>query len=596
MSATEKNLYLLSTGVPVTSLSSYSSPLDEYRAALEDQGQPFLEYYTLSGRQIKKRSLTRGEFWDLSRCGAAYLSDHGVSRGDRILHCFSHNSLYDAAFRLAAVMVGCVPVTINWQVDSNERILSKAKITGSKFLVYDEEFANRIEALKHESSIKSALEAKRIEAYRRSDIQVYPDLSYDEEKMVIFTSGTTGESKGVSLSHRSYLANKFTFEQYFGISATTQLDILLVNPLHHTNSTAFLDWGMRRVETNIHLVQRYSTLYWKVLADVAQRKRDLLIAPMVSRHIDFLEELSARSGLPVEEEKLKEALRQTDIMIGSAPVGPTTVNRVIKFSNHLPNVRFGSTETCLQVMATPRTLSQNEIMKAFEVGWSHRYQGEKAVGYYIGREHYPFTRVKAVKSIDPKNKAYSQTCDIGEPGYLVTQGPNIMSHYVGDTEATESVFCKGWYSGLRDIVFNLRNETDGQLDYYWMSRDSALLIRGGANYAYDQVASELFKVLAEDFSLNSEQFKLAVIGLRVGSEHEDSCCVTIELVGEVTDMQPELEANFIHRARERAPKGCWPDFVRFAKIPMNFKGAVLIPELKVDFRKSLEAKGLVLHH
>ena len=149
---------------------------------------------------------------------------------------------------------------------------------------------------------------------------------------------------------------------------------------------------------------------------------------------------------------------------------------------------------------------------------------------------------------------------------------------------------------MRDIVFALRNKTDGQLDYYWMSRDSALLIRGGANYAYDQVASELFKVLAEDFSLNGEQFKLAVIGLRVGSEHEDSCCVTIELVEEVADMQPELEANFIHRARERAPKSCWPDFVRFAKIPMNFKGAVLIPELKVDFRKALEAKGLVLHH
>jgi hypothetical protein len=95
--------------------------------------------------------------------------------------------------------------------------------------------------------------------------------------------------------------------------------------------------------------------------EVAHSKRDLLIAPMVSRHIDFLEELSDRSELPVEEEKIKEALSQTELMIGSAPVGPTTVKRVLKFSNHLPNVRFGSTETCLQVMATPRTLSKNEL-------------------------------------------------------------------------------------------------------------------------------------------------------------------------------------------------------------------------------------------
>ena len=71
----------------------------------------------------------------------------------------------------------------------------------------------------------------------------------------------------------------------------------------------------------------------------------------------------------------------------------------------------------------------------------------------------------------------------------MTQGPNLMSGYVGDGEATKAVFREGWYTGLKDIAFTLRNKKDGQLDYYWMSRYSELLIRGGANYAYDQVAS-----------------------------------------------------------------------------------------------------------
>ncbi len=595
MSNPKTDLYLLSTGEPVTSLSPYSSPLEEYRAAFKEREQPFLVFYFFNGKAVKSRALSRGEFWDLACSGAAYLSEQGVTKGDRVLHCFSHNSLYDAVFRLSAVLLGCVPVTVNWQADDDERVISKAKITGARCLIFDEEFASRIEIIKSHSPVKLALEARKIETYQNIPLTTYPRLGYDDERIVIFTSGTTGEPKGASLPYRSYLANQLTFEGYFNVSEKTGLDILLVNPLHHTNSTAFLDWGMRRRGTKIHLVQRYATLYWQILVDVARKKRDLLIAPMVARHIDFLNELSARFELPVEEDALKEALGQTDIMIGSAPVGPTTVQRVISLSNHLPIVRFGSTETCLQVMATPRTLSPTGLMKAFEAGLSHTYRGERTVGYYIGREHFPVTRVKVVKSTDPGNKSYLLPCDTGEPGYLITQGANIMSHYVNDVEATESAFRDGWYTGLRDIAFALRNKADGQLDYYWVTRDSALLIRGGANYAYDQVAAELAKILTADFHMKAEQFKLAVVGLRVESEHEDSCCVTIELSEEVSHKRQELEADFKGRAREKVPKGFRPDFVRFAKIPTNFKGLVLIPELKQDFTKSLAAEGLKIY-
>ena len=129
-----------------------------------------------------------------------------------------------------------------------------------------------------------------------------------------------------------------------------------------------------------------------------------------------------------------------------------------------------------------------------------------------------------------------------------------------------------------------------------MTRDSALLIRGGANYSYDQVAAELSKVLIEDFDLTTGQFRLSVIGLRVESEHEDSCCVTIELNPEVVDKQRELEADFINKAREKVRKGFWPDYVRFAEIPTSFKGLVLFPELRQGYRQSLEARGLTIYN
>ena len=134
----------------------------------------------------------------------------------------------------------------------------------------------------------------------------------------------------------------------------------------------------------------------------------------------------------------------------------------------------------------------------------------------------------------------------------------------------------------------MRNKKDGQLDYYWISRDSALLVRGGANYAYDQVAAELSRVLIEDFQLESGQFKLAVVGLRLESEHEDSCCVTIELSREVEDIEPQLRANFIETASKKVSKGARPERIRFAQIPSSFKGEILYPRLKQDFLDSLK--------
>jgi len=584
----DNELYTLSTGKPITSLSPFSSPIDEYRNAFEDRANPFLNYYTFQEGKVKKFALTRGEFWDLACSAATYLSEQGLAKGNRIVHCFSFNSLYDLVFRLAAVLVGCVPVTINWQADSNETIIYKIGITDAKLMVYDDGFANRVEEMKPDLLNMSFFEASKVEGYQATSKLTYPPLSYDDERLIVFTSGTTGKPKGVSLSPRSYLANRLTFEHYFSMSKTTQLDLLLVNPLHHANSSAFADWGMRRSGTIIHLLQHYATAYWKILAAVASKKRDLLFTPLVSRHIDFLESLSTQSKLPVEKAELKETLNRTDILLGSAPVGPTTVKHVLEFSHRLPHVRFGSTETCLHVMGTPITLSEKELMEAFKAGWSHRYKGEETAGYYIGREHFPFTRVKVVKAIDPESNDYFRPCEIGEPGYLITQGANVMSYYVGDDEATKAVFREGWYTGLRDIVFTLRNKKDGQLDYYWMSRDSALLIRGGTNYAYDQIAAELSKLLVEHFQLKPDQFQLAVVGLRLKSEHEDSCCITIELGEEAADIESELKTDFIEKASSIVSKGARPDYVRFGPIPRNFKGAILYSQLQKDFRDSLK--------
>jgi len=583
---------LLTTGEPITSLTPFPSPTEEYCAAFANRGFPFLHFYTFKHSSVQKRSLTRGEFWELTCSAAAHLRNLGISKGGRIAHCFSANSPYDLIFRLASVLVGASPVTINWQVDDNAGIAYKARLTEAKICIYDRGFASRVAELKASLPGVVFFEAGELEKSLLPFDGHYAAVHYDDERIVVFTSGTTARPKGVSLSHRSYLTNRLTYEQYFGLCEATPVDLFLVNPLHHANSTALSDWALRRKGAVLHLLESYTTAYWKALTEAVENKRGLFIAPLVPRHIDFLDNLCEQGGLPVEEDKLNQALKQTEILIGSAPVGPKTIERIRKFAGRAPHVRFGSTEACLQVTAIPTAMPENAVMEALKAGWSHRYNNEPIVGYYIGREHFPFTRVRIVKSTDPESADYMSPCQIGEPGYLLTQGGNLFSYYVGDEEATNNVFKDGWYTGLGDIVFALKND-DGNLDYYWMSRESELLIRGGANYAYAQVAEELTRFIIDSYRLSPEAFQLAVVGIRLESEHEDFCCVTIELFNDVNGANRQLvESNFLKDARKSVSKGARPDRLRFAQIPRNFKGAVLYPELKRDFMDFLRRNNL----
>ena len=50
---------------------------------------------------------------------------------------------------------------------------------------------------------------------------------------------------------------------------------------------------------------------------------------------------------------------------------------------------------------------------------------------------------------------------------------------------------------------------------YWQSRDTNLLIRGGANYAYEQINEELKALCARGYGLEAADVDVAVVGLRV---------------------------------------------------------------------------------
>lgn len=255
--------------------------------------------------------------------------------------------------------------------------------------------------------------------------------------------------------------------------------IVLVNPLHHTNSSAIGDWAVRRPGAVLHLVERYTTGYWAVLEAVARASppEGRIVAPMVARHFDFLRALVEAGKLPPplrDAADLRRALAPVDVLIGSAPVGPSTVECLLETAGKLPIVRFGSTETTLQVLGTAPDRGEEARLAAFRDGWGHTHGGRAAKGYYIGRPHPPHTEVRVVRSVTAGDDGFLVPCEEGQPGYLICRGGCVMEGYAGDEDGAmtrEAVHgAERWYTKFGDIAFWKLDPEDGLRNYYWLSR------------------------------------------------------------------------------------------------------------------------------
>lgn len=196
--------------------------LDSYREGFVNSNTHFIDYHTVKlDKSFSTVSYTRAEFWTLSSKFAALLrQDYGLNRNDAVVHLFNSNEIHDLSLRLASVMVGTIPVTINWQADTKERMLYKITKTSAKLVVlgrdYNEEVVDYLKSKTSELELDVAfvdLQTIDIEETPPLEESLFtPQTSNDSTRIIIFTSGTTGEPKGVKLSYNAYKTNRETFD------------------------------------------------------------------------------------------------------------------------------------------------------------------------------------------------------------------------------------------------------------------------------------------------------------------------------------------------------------------------------------------------
>ncbi|HKJ53148.1 MAG TPA: malonyl-CoA synthase [Gammaproteobacteria bacterium] len=259
---------------------------------------------------------------------------------------------------------------------------------------------------------------------------------------ILYTSGTTGVSKGAMLSHDNLLSNSVTLVDYWQFTAN---DVLLhALPIFHTHGLF--------VATNIMLICGGSMIF--------------LPRFDVDTIIEQLPRATSMMGVPTFYTRLladerfdRERVAHMRLFVsGSAPMLAETHTRFEARTGLRILERYGMTETNMNT--------------------SNPYDGERRAGS-VG---FPLPGVE-IRITDPESGA---TLADGETGMIEVRGPNVFLGYWRKPEKTaEELRDNGFFiTGDMGVV-----DEDGYI--HIVGREKDLIISGGYNIYPKQIETEI---------------------------------------------------------------------------------------------------------
>ena len=373
-------------------------------------------------------TLTFGELEARSNRVAHLLTARGLSRGDR-LGFYLPNSVEFIDLFLACVKLGVIVVPMN--VLYRERELSHIVTDAEpKAVVTTRELAANVPAgaaVWHIDEVTAAAEAQSAELPRLA-------LEGDEPAALVYTSGTTGRSKGAALTHNNFAANTANLLACWRI--TSEDRYLAALPLFHVHGLgngihAWLASGCR-----MRLLERFDIQ--RAPAVFAEFKPTLFfgVPTIYVRLLELPEAEAARIGA---EMRL--------FVSGSAPLPAQVLQDFrAKFNGHTILERYGMSETLMNI--------------------SNPYEGERRPGA-VG---FPLPGISA-RILGGNGQEMAE----GEIGELCVRGPNVCAGYWRRPDATAEAFVDGWFH-TGDLA---QRAADG---YFTLcGRRSELIISGGFN-------------------------------------------------------------------------------------------------------------------
>lgn len=394
-----------------------------------------------------RREWTRARWRQKVARTAAGLSARGVSFGDAV-SVLAGNSADALAVAFACWVHGWTYVPLNAH-EAEER---------QRFIV-DHASASLLAHGHAETDRARAVAGSRIPAVRFGDLPIDAGVSvssdgessWDIPALRVYTSGTTGEPKGVELTAANLIADCDALCRASGWDRNTRALVAL--PIHHVNGLVVSCLQAWYVGGSVVLCDRFrSDTFWQ---DV--ESEGATTASLVPSILEFLlEQPSGRPGPNFRE-----------VYCGA---GPLMAETALAFEERFEvPVRhlYGLSETTAVATMMPSTLTDQERR-----AW-YTDHGFPSIG--------PALAHVEVEVHDTDGKS----CAAGERGELVMRGATVMSGYAGLPEVTAQTMRDGWFhSG--DLGF-WRPSGDGSPFFFVAGRMKELIIRGGVNISPFQV-------------------------------------------------------------------------------------------------------------
>jgi malonyl-CoA/methylmalonyl-CoA synthetase len=258
------------------------------------------------------------------------------------------------------------------------------------------------------------------------------DRVSDDLAAILYTSGTTGRSKGAMLTHGNLLSNAQVLVSYWQF---TDRDVLLhALPIFHTHGLF--------VALNVALISGASVIFMERF-QVDEVMRQMPRATSMMGVPTFYSRLLGQSGFTAE---LAAGMRL--FVSGSAPMSAEVHKAFMERTGKSILERYGMTETNMNT--------------------SNPYRGDRRPGT-VG---FPLPGV-SLRICDPATGAPLQT---GEVGVIEVYGPNVFQGYWQMPEKTATEFRDDGYFITGDLG---RIDPDGYV--HIVGRDKDLIISGGFN-------------------------------------------------------------------------------------------------------------------
>jgi fatty-acyl-CoA synthase len=353
-----------------------------------------------------------------------------------------------------------------------------------------------------------------------------------------YTSGTTGDPKGVVYHHRGAYLNAVS--NIVGWNMPHHPVYLWTLPMFHCNGWCF-PWSIAAVAgTNVCLRQVNAAEIYAAIAD--RGVTHFCGAPIV---LNFV--INAK---PAERRKFDHTV---NVMTAAAPPPAATLEAMQRQGFNVTHV-YGLTETYGPA-----------VICAWHRDWSNRPIEEQA--QLKSRQGVNYHMLQAITVMDPETMQ-PVPYDGETMGEVMFRGNIVMKGYLKNQKSTDASLSGGWFhSGDLGVM-----HPDGYLQLKDRSKD--IIISGGENISSIEVEGVIY---------NHPAVLAAAVVARPDDKWGETPCAFVELKD---GADPVSEADIIGFCRDNMARFKVPKTVVFGPLPKTSTGKIQ------KFKLREQAKGL----